>query len=220
MKQLISYGLWGVKPMYCNGALENAKLQRRIYPGWTCRFYVDITTDKGTIQKLTDEGCEIVYINTNAHIGRQKQFWRFLAAEDKDASHIIMRDCDSYLNEREKAAVDEWIESRIGLHLMRDHVQHHTEILGGMWGCVGGLFPNMSEIINKWLEENLSFTEKWTDQLFLRAVIWPLIKDKHMAHVNNVSNNYTNLERKFTVELPDGGFVGMQYDENGKAIKV
>ena len=32
-------------------------------------------------------------------------------------------------------AVNEWLNSGLMFHTMRDHVQHGTEILGGMWGA-------------------------------------------------------------------------------------
>ena len=38
------------------------------------------------------------------------------------------------LTAREEAAVSEWLESGFPFHSMRDHRQHGTEILGGMWG--------------------------------------------------------------------------------------
>jgi len=215
-KKLICFGLWGIKPMYCVGALKNIQLARKIYPGWICRFYVDITTDNKIVRELLSEGAEIVTIKTNKHIGRQKQFWRFFGAGDPDMEYFVSRDVDSRLNYREKAAVDEWIASGIPFHIMRDHNLHQTEILGGMWGCVGGLFPNISDIIDKWLEENLTFTEKWTDQIFLRNVIWPMVKDNHIAHASRCF--YTNKEKPFIVQLPDKQFVGQQWTEQEQPI--
>ena len=45
------------------------------------------------------------------------------------------RDVDSHINEREQAAVLEWqSQSQEPLHIMRDHPDHNTEILGGMFG--------------------------------------------------------------------------------------
>jgi len=33
-KKIISFSLWGDKPMYTIGAIKNAKLAEEIYPGW------------------------------------------------------------------------------------------------------------------------------------------------------------------------------------------
>ena len=57
----------------------------------------------------------------------------------------VSRDLDSRLNERELAAVQEWLDSSKEFHFMRDHPQHNTEILGGVWGC------KMTETVrNQW----------------------------------------------------------------------
>ena len=49
--------------------------------------------------------------------------------------YYFTRDLDSRLNDREQAAVTEWLNSNKSFHIMRDHPWHGTEILGGMWGC-------------------------------------------------------------------------------------
>ena len=48
----------------------------------------------------------------------------------------MTRDLDSRFNNREKAAVEEWLQMpEKAFHFMRDHPQHGTAILGGTWGC-------------------------------------------------------------------------------------
>ena len=39
-KRVISFGLYGNNFKYTNGAIENAKLAKVYFPGWTCRYYV------------------------------------------------------------------------------------------------------------------------------------------------------------------------------------
>ena len=57
----------------------------------------------------------------------------------------VSRDLDSRSNERELAAVQEWLDSSKEFHFMRDHPQHKTTILGGLWGC------KMTETVrNQW----------------------------------------------------------------------
>ena len=71
-------------------------------------------------------------------------FWRFLAA-DHLSDIVLSRDTDSRLNKREKAAVDEWLNSDKDFHIMRDHPYHATEILGGMWGCRNGILHGIAK---------------------------------------------------------------------------
>ena len=62
-------------------------------------------------------------------------FWRFEPAGEEDVDVMISRDTDSRLNLREKFAVEEWLESDKGFHIMRDHPHHGYPVLGGMWGA-------------------------------------------------------------------------------------
>ena len=80
--------------------------------------------------------------------------WRFLPLLDPRVDVMVSRDLDSRLGSREVAAVTQWLEQDTSLpfHVMRDHpqvhyvsrvtchvsslhLQHYTEILGGMWGA-------------------------------------------------------------------------------------
>ena len=38
--KLITFSLFGDNPLYCVGAVENARLAKEIYPDWVARFYV------------------------------------------------------------------------------------------------------------------------------------------------------------------------------------
>ena len=64
-------------------------------------------------------------------------FWRFLAIDDSDV--CISRDADSVVNEREVAAVNQWLDSDKQWHLMSDHRLHKKHrMMGGMWGFKKG----------------------------------------------------------------------------------
>ena len=58
------------------------------------------------------------------------------------------RDLDSRFSDREFSAVEDWLRSDKDFHLMRDHIGHGTEILGGMWGVK----LNNPDIRKKWTE--------------------------------------------------------------------
>jgi hypothetical protein len=45
----------------------------------------------------------------------------------------VSRDLDSQLNEREVAALQEWLQSGTAMHIMRDHPLHTWPILGKLW---------------------------------------------------------------------------------------
>ena len=49
-------------------------------------------------------------------------------------SIFVSRDLDSRFNDRESAAVSEWLSSNFSLHVMRDHPEHAVPMLGSAWG--------------------------------------------------------------------------------------
>jgi hypothetical protein len=61
--------------------------------------------------------------------------WRYRAIHLEDAEHVIFRDTDSRLSNREAQLVSTWLQSGKDLHIIRDHPNHTSAILGGLWGC-------------------------------------------------------------------------------------
>ena len=62
-------------------------------------------------------------------------YGRFLPLLDPRVEVVVSRDLDSRLTAREQAAVEDWLETGLTFHVMRDNPHHGTEILGGMWGA-------------------------------------------------------------------------------------
>ena len=53
MKKIISYSLFGNNKYYLEGAVTNAEMVEKIFPGWKCRFYIDHNVNPLYIQKST-----------------------------------------------------------------------------------------------------------------------------------------------------------------------
>jgi len=215
-KRIISFGLWGTDPKYLKGAVENAKLQPEIYPGWTCRFFVGSDVPLQTIKELRALKSEIV-LTKKPGTYKKARYWRIGIAFDKTVDRFIIRDCDSRINAREAAAVQEWINSKRPVHIMRDHKRHTAPIMGGMWGAVKGFFPELEQKYDSWTRRVLDgwipfprIGKKDGDQAFLAQVIWPVVKDNHIAHDDRKTK--TGNELPFTVKLTGKDFVGKQYD--------
>jgi hypothetical protein len=177
LKRVISFSLFGSQPLYCEGALRNALLVESIYPGWQCRFYVDQSVPQRYIQNLEASGAEIIPMPAASGLARGL-FWRFLVAADPEVERFVVRDADSRLNGRERAAVEEWIGSGRSFHIMRDHRQHNARVMGGMWGGVGGRLTMMQALIDRWGE----FGPKGRDQEFLRDIVYPLMGEDYLCH--------------------------------------
>ena len=72
--------------------------------------------------------------------------WRFLPMLDLQVDVMMSRDLDSVINERESAAVTQWMESSYAFHIMRDHPLHAKEIMGGLFGIKLGNHSPKSNI--------------------------------------------------------------------------
>jgi hypothetical protein len=129
------------------------------------------------MSKLESYGSEVVVVKT-IKSNWEGLFWRFAPASEADVEIFISRDIDSRLNEREQAAVEEWLSSDKPIHCMRDHIEHNVPILGGMWGCRKGVFHNMKQMISDWGKCDY----KGSDQDFLRTVVWENLKHLVLAH--------------------------------------
>ena len=64
------------------GAIHNAQVAKKIFPGWVCRYYTDGTVSRDIMNKLKAEGnTEFVEIKDIGG-GIAGMFWRFLVADD------------------------------------------------------------------------------------------------------------------------------------------
>src|SRR5262249_24978441 len=59
-RNVISFSLWGSNKRYLAGALRNVKLASDIYPDWLCRFYVDETVPKETLDAIKHHHADLV----------------------------------------------------------------------------------------------------------------------------------------------------------------
>ena len=153
----ISYSLWGASKLYCQGAIENARLVPKIYGNqWMPRFYV--AENCPAINALYNERCEVIVMpksdyvmgsTTNALEHHNKihlnMLWRNLALFD-DRRFVLLRDTDSRINAREADSVFEWMNSGYPLHAIYDHEAHHNIVMPGLTGIdtrmVKQIYPN------------------------------------------------------------------------------
>ena len=206
MKKLICFSLWGDNPTYTVGAIKNADLAKKHYPGWICRYYIADCVPKDIVDEISSrDNTEIINMGKGDWTA---MFWRFYPASHSDCEIMLSRDTDSRLNSREAAAVNEWLISGKAFHIMRDHPHHATQILGGMWGVKGDILANMEDMISEYTKGDF-----WqVDQNFLREKIYPLI------HLDcHVHDEYFE-KRPFPTQRKQGYFVGQAFDESDKKL--
>lgn len=225
MKNIISYSLWGDKPIYWKGALFNIELAKKFFPDFICRFYIDDRCDNNLIDSLRQSNTEIVIVDETKRY--QGMYWRFEASQDDDVDIFLCRDCDSRLSERERVAVDEWLLSNKDFHIIRDHPYHTVPVLGGTWGCRNGLMKklNIKSLIEKWRitrtseivkiagHRNHSIEAFGDDQDFLSGIIYPLVKFTTFEH-SDFSIKFFNDVNIIKSSRYNYEFIGDVFDEN------
>ena len=197
----LSFSLWGDKPIYNVGAIRNSELWKEIYPDWQMVVYYDDTVPLDTIEKLESNGVETIQMSEEIF----GCFWRFLISDRPDCDYAVFRDTDSRISIREKIAVDEWIESKKSVHIMRDHPYHgipagndRLGILAGMWGIKGNVIP-ITEMIKKFtLGKNNQYG---IDQTFLKT-IYSIFENDKFTH----DEFFENLP--YPIKRENGRFIG------------
>jgi hypothetical protein len=208
----LSFSLWGDNPIYNVGAIKNAELWKTIYPDWQMVVYYDDTVPKETIDKLNNQDVLTIDVTEKNLYG---MFWRFFAVDLPNSEYCVFRDTDSRITIREKMAVDEWVNSKKSIHVMRDHPAHgipygsdRLGILGGMWGIKSKIIP-LVDMINKFTKDkNLSYG---SDQTFLKTV-YSIFEDDRTTHDEFYEKKPFPIKREY------GRFVGDRIDENDNPV--
>lgn len=180
-ENIIAFSLFGNLPRYCETSIINVDLAKQIYPEWTCRFYVDATVTEVVKDRLRQRGAEVVEV-TAAQQQLSGLFWRFLVMDDPQAKRFLIRDADSLVSYREKAAVDAWLQSEKWFHNMHDFYTHTELVLAGMWGGCHGVFRNVEQHIRDFIATGRFLNTRVMDQHYLRYAIWPTLCQSLMTH--------------------------------------
>lgn len=175
---VLSYSFYGSDIRYTDGAEANVKLVKKFYPNWKMWIFHDDSVPLSILSKICVQ-YHVTCIDMTECVLKNRMCWRFLVASVPFIARYIIRDIDSRLSWREKAAVTEWLLSFKKFHVMRDHPSHsHYSISGGMWGGTRDAVPNMEELLL-----NLTMTDSYMkDMNFLGEVIWPIAVKSLFQH--------------------------------------
>ncbi|MAE82008.1 MAG: hypothetical protein CMB80_04685 [Flammeovirgaceae bacterium] len=219
--KILSFCVYGDDPKYTVGMKRNIELCPEIYgEDWKVRVYVDNSVPPNNIREYKDLGAQVFDV-TKANI-TGGMFWRFLPFIDESVDVFCVRDADSRLSKREKAAVDDWLDNNTSLHIMRDHPHHNYVIMGGMFGF--NKIPNgnytFAEDYGIFIGDNYQF-KKMDDMIFLHSLhrVFSHSVTAHDSYSrggcdNNGAQFITN-SKPFPVERqPNEGFIGEIFNED------
>lgn len=174
MAKIVSTSAYGNDDRYITGAIRQFELTQQFYPGWEYRLYTD---DKAKFESIADRA-NIIEVKQGHGV-----FWRFLPMFEDENNTVIVRDSDGRITLREQMAVNEWIESKFKFHTFRDHEAHYEfPVIACAFGYKGKLPNKILSIMNEYMLNTNYYTN---DQVFLRDVVFPFVKDSTLIHSMN-----------------------------------
>ena len=194
-RNVISFSLWGPVPFYSYGAMINLVLARTVYPGWSCRFYVDAAVPRACVDFLRANGADVRNIEDEyPGVGL---FQRFLVMNDESVERFLVRDCDARLSTAEADLVQQWIDSGQPFHVVRDHVLHNELMIGCTWAGRTDCGIDIVALMRRYFV-NGPTAKYGHDQRMLGLMLWPLIRSRCLVH-----DKYYTLPGIETRRLPD-----------------
>ncbi|XP_037786659.1 uncharacterized protein LOC119582472 isoform X2 [Penaeus monodon] len=167
----------------------------RVYPGWVVRIHHNVTTeDEVGMAELCRIYCDHDYVDLcHAHdlpgLGNMNErrltgmMWRFAVMGDPTVQTFLSRDTDSWVLDREVAAVKEWLASNRTFHVVHDHPRHGPVILGGFWGAHNKDLRTMQDLRDKMYSK--AKTEQYgQDQKLLKNILWPYASTSVLNHAS------------------------------------
>jgi hypothetical protein len=195
-RNVISFSLWGPAPFYSYGAMINLVLSRTVYPGWTCRFYVDAAVPRACVDFLVENGADVRKIEDEyPGVGL---FQRFLVMNDPAVGRFLVRDCDARLSAAEADLVRQWVDSGYPFHVVRDHVLHNELMIGCLWAGRTDCGIDIVDLMRRYFSETGPTAKYGHDQRMLGLMLWPLIRKHCLVH-----DKYYRLRGVHTVALTD-----------------
>ena len=211
-KKVLAYALFGVRSWKSYGShvisvAEEAD-KSHLYSQWYVRIYHDGQTELSLERQKEYKKkfpnlffCNVEQLNIpSIPFSNFKEVngmvWRFLPLVDETVDIACGRDLDSPLISREEQAVLAWMNTSKIFHVMRDHPQHNSAIMGGLWCFRCGVNRSLAKDILKIVLFNVKRRNngievaRWDDQNILNWLVWPLIKSDTLHHDSYLCKNY------------------------------
>jgi len=215
MKQAIAFSLYGSDLRYSVGAIKNAIIAEQILDDeYELVFFVGQSVPAWVVSTLRLFP-SVQIIQTDAPEDHTAKLWRFLACE-LDYDFVAFRDADARLSLRELHAHEEFLESGLDAHIMKDHpIGHNYPINAGMFTVRSALFKDIRALM-----ESADISSYYTqDQDFLRNMIYPRIQFSCFIHDEFYDTDVEgkSIRKPYVLEpVNEVSHIGAALDENDK----
>ena len=217
--KVIAISLSEPHPRITYGALRNVQLAPVFFPGWTVRIYAlspNVTKDpvpERLLNKMKTLGARICLLEK---LRNPKESVAYHVFQDVSVQTVLFRDPEFRLSDRQKAAVDEWMNSSVIMHCMKDHQTHALlPLVPGLLGIKLDMLrqsANMTQTLHDILTE---LAKSKSRELFGKR-LWQEFEKVFMCHDSVTRDKFEN-SKPFPVGLPRNDklyFEGQKYDEH------
>ena len=212
--KVIAYSLFGNNPRYTINMIINIELAVTLYPDWRVWVYYDNTVPQKILNKiksysnadLKDGNESMGIVSDTSSYSWRRLMWRFCSYDDEQVEYSIFRDADSYVSQREKDAVDQWISTKKSLHIMREvYPGHNSQIMAGMWG----LRKNNKIDSLKTMCMNYTASSNYAmDQSFLNGIVYPIYYKDMVVHDSNSDLRYNDFTNDWPSPTYNDQYIG------------
>jgi len=193
--KIFSFCLYGYDIKYYDGIKENIKIIKEYFPKYNIYIYIGKNYDNLKIQEIINSYDKIKIIYTNKN-GVVNMLYRYIPLLEENLEIFFSRDADSYINDRDRYCINEFIKSDYKVHTIRDHYWHKSFLTGGLTGFKKIKIDNIfSEL------EKINEFKYGDDEKFLNKKLYPLIKNLLLVHTNICAykgEKYNFIEYKLT----------------------
>jgi hypothetical protein len=184
MVNVFSFCLYGPpNPRYYTPLVENIKIAMEHFPEWKVWIHYAPDVDLNYLTLLASYS-NVVLRPTHV-TGSSNMILRFFTIDHPEVDLMIVRDADSLIHWKDRWAIQSFLPLLdFVAHTIRDHRDHGTEIMGGLWGIRKSAGINLQEQYQLYIQDPKDRGVAH-DQNFLAVQVYPLIRSRMLVHYSN-----------------------------------
>lgn len=197
---VISFCLFGDKPKYTQGILDNLKIIQELLPDFAVYIYLGTGVPPAVV-----EACA-AYANATL-VPSKEPDWGLPVHRicfPVEADVVFSRDADSRINARDIWVMNEFMKSDKEFHIVRDHHWHKSRIMAGMCGRKRSL--QLADYLQSW-----TTTYKYGDDEAFLGSVYAFLAPRALIHSSIVGYLGEKVEPMPALEL-DTDFIGNVVD--------
>lgn len=166
---------------YYAGLLENIELIQTHFPEAYTFVYIGNDVPDEFIFEL--RGRKNVILRYTKETGAANMVHRFFAIDEPEVDIMFSRDADSRIHWKDRWAIKEFLNNPDAkFHSIRDHPEHATAVMGGLWGMrkIDGM--NIRNLYTDYKKRAAHDYGMGLDQNFLIECVYPKVVSVMMIH--------------------------------------